>query len=89
MRSDVLVLEDLNHLGFSSLKPRTALQIPHIECALRSLAKMHAAGIAYEAREKTDIGSQFKDFLFETSIGLKNDWHRVGLEVKKNVDSNK
>lgn len=44
MRSDLLVFEDLNLLGYTHLEHRTALQIAHIECALTSIAKMHAAG---------------------------------------------
>lgn len=63
------------------MEHRTALQTAHIECALNSLAKMHAAGIAYEITEATIIGSEFKDVLFETSIGLNNAWHLVGVEV--------
>lgn len=80
-RSDMLVFEDLSRLGYCHLEPRTTLQIPHIECVLNSTAKMHAAGIAYEARETTVIGSKFKDSLFETSVGLTNTWHLVGLQV--------
>ncbi|KAG4070806.1 hypothetical protein HA402_011032 [Bradysia odoriphaga] len=82
-RSDLLVFEDLNFLGYSHLEHRTALQSPHIECTLNSLAKMHAAGIAYETREATNIGSKFKDALFEPSIGLTNTWHLVGLQAVK------
>lgn len=81
MRSDLLVFEDLNVLGYSHLKHRTALQIEHIECALNSIAKMHASGIAYETTNATVIGSEFRGALFETSIGLTNTWYLVGLEV--------
>ncbi len=80
-RPDLLVFEDLNLLGYNHLKHRTALQSEHIECALRSIAKMHAAGIAYEIREATTIGSKFHDVLFDPSIGLTNTWHLVGLKV--------
>lgn len=80
-RPDLLVFEDLNHLGYLTLKHRTALQIEHIECTLDSVAKMHAAGIAYEARESTSIGKKFDEVLFDPSIGLSNDWHLVGLKV--------
>lgn len=82
VRSDLLVFEDLNLLGYKHLEHRTDFQIAHIECALNSISKMHASGIAYETREATIIGSKFENVLFETSIGLTNIWYLVGLEVR-------
>lgn len=78
-----MVLEDLNLLGYNHLKHRTALQVPHIECALNAIAKLHAASIAYDVDtiKPSSIGSEFRDILIETSVGLDNVWHLVGLEV--------
>lgn len=76
-----MVFEDLNLVGYSHLEHRSILQIATVECALSSVAKMHASGIAYEIREKTNIGNEFKDALFEPSIGLQNEWYLTGLEV--------
>lgn len=81
-RSDVLVFEDLNLLGYSQLKHRTEFQTAHIQCALSTLAKMHAASITYDLSiHPSSIGVAFEDVLFETSIGLNNTWFLVGLEV--------
>lgn len=83
VRSDLFVFEDLNLLGYTHLQHRTELQIPHIECALRAIAKLHAASIVYDVNviKPHTIGSEFEDILIETSVGAKNVWHLVGLEV--------
>lgn len=82
VRSDLFVFEDLNLLGYHHLKHRTALQNPHIECALNTIAKLHAASISHDVDGiPRTIGSQFDDILIETSIGVNNIWHLVGLEV--------
>lgn len=56
----------------------------HVEETLKSVAKLHAASIRYEAREieaGSTIGEKYKDILFETSFHIDIPWCSTGLKV--------
>lgn len=77
----VVVLEDLSIEGYSGTPKRTFLDIDHCKAALTTIAKFHAASIAYEKKKSEDLGQTFcfandnpdlleNKFLIENSPGF-------------------
>ena len=55
----------------------------HIRAVLTALAEMHALSIAYEVKNSVNIGTEYGESLFETSISEDIDWYHVGIQVNK------
>jgi hypothetical protein len=62
--SDVLVLEDLNHLGYKMADRRRGLDLPHCQLALRSLAQFHGMSVALH-REHPSSMSLFHEVFYK------------------------
>ena len=55
----VLVLEDLSSKGFKIEALTRGLSLPQAASALRALAKIHAASVVYQSKEKVDMRKKF------------------------------
>ncbi|XP_067007875.2 uncharacterized protein [Anabrus simplex] len=71
-RSDLLVMEDLISAGFRMFNKFEYMDFPHCKIVLSTLARLHAASIIYEEKEKLRTGRNcslnelFPVTLFET-----------------------
>jgi hypothetical protein len=82
-RYDLIILEELSHLGYCHTPERYQLTNKHCRQTLRTLAIMHAASLKYEINELNGqkIGEVYKDYLYETSVSEDNSWFLAGFSV--------
>ncbi|XP_061398998.1 uncharacterized protein LOC133334682 [Musca vetustissima] len=78
--SQLLVLEDLEELGYHSLNNRDTLEESEIFAILRGLAAMHASSLLYELYDKT-IEDNFYDCLKEITVHPEIPWFTTGLKT--------
>uniref|UniRef100_A0A1I8PWT3 CHK kinase-like domain-containing protein n=1 Tax=Stomoxys calcitrans TaxID=35570 RepID=A0A1I8PWT3_STOCA len=66
--NNLLVFEDLQYRGYRMAAARDGLlDYKHLQCALKSLAAMHAASIVFELREKRTIVDIFPEAVIENA----------------------
>ena len=56
--------------------------LKHYQLFLEHLAELHAASLAWEAREGLNIGQEFKNSLFELQLTNSNEWYTAGAKVR-------
>lgn len=78
---DYLVLEDISERGYRSRAYGTTFDQPHVECVLRTLAKMHSHAIASELCG-FDIRKNAKYLLVEQYSTTESANFRAEMEVK-------
>ncbi|XP_063225229.1 uncharacterized protein LOC134532594 [Bacillus rossius redtenbacheri] len=62
-RSDLVILEDISHLGFKIADRKTRLDLPHASMAIKALARFH--GLAYAAVDRDpSLVDHFPESLF-------------------------
>ncbi|EDW64205.1 uncharacterized protein [Drosophila virilis] len=79
-RSDLLVLENIKHIGYSAA-PKRLLDADQLHQLLRSLAAFHASSLVYEQRNNINIGHKFGDRLLEITIAPHIAWYTTGLSA--------
>lgn len=57
-------------------------RLEHYQLFLEHLAELHAASLAWEAREEVNIGQRFKNCLFELQLTNTNEWYTAGAKVR-------
>lgn len=85
-RQDVLVLENLSTRGFKTLPFRFKFKQPHVEEALKTLARFHSCSFVYEEKNPgSKIGSKFKHILTENGFSTDNPWFHTSLNAVEMV----
>jgi hypothetical protein len=86
-RDDLIVLENVELTGYTTIPRHMELNINHVKMALCTLAAFHASNIIYERLELRgmSIGDAYKNMLFETSYSLDNPWCMTGINAIKVV----
>lgn len=79
-RDDLLVLDDLSLKGFRVLPFEFTFNQALVEATLKSLASFHCSSVVYEHKTQTNIGDEFCELLFETSVDDIS-WYHSGLKV--------
>ncbi|XP_064551399.1 uncharacterized protein LOC135437407 [Drosophila montana] len=79
-RSDLLVLENIKHIGYSAASERL-LNAEQLHQLLRSLAAFHASSLVYEQRRDKNIGHEFGESLTEITIAPDISWYTTGLSA--------
>ncbi|XP_059616912.1 uncharacterized protein LOC132261899 [Phlebotomus argentipes] len=84
-RYDLLIMEELGHLGFGHVPDRMEFTRKHMQETLKCVARMHAASLEFEINhcENTRIDAIFGSLLFESQISGTNPWFKAGLNVVK------
>ncbi|KAI9585503.1 hypothetical protein GQX74_001350 [Glossina fuscipes] len=68
---NMLIFEDLKHKNYRMDAKRDGLlDYQHLSCAIKSLAKMHAASLIYEIRMKSKINALHPDAVVENAYPL-------------------
>uniref|UniRef100_A0A1A9WZV1 CHK domain-containing protein n=1 Tax=Glossina brevipalpis TaxID=37001 RepID=A0A1A9WZV1_9MUSC len=68
---NLLIFEDLMHKGYRmGAKRDGVLDYGHLSCAIKSLAKMHAASLVYERKMKSKINGLHPDAVVENAYPL-------------------
>ncbi|GAB0089206.1 uncharacterized protein DMENIID0001_037100 [Sergentomyia squamirostris] len=82
-RYDLLIMEELGHLGYGHLPNRMEFTENHMQETLKCLARMHAASLEFETNhcENTRLDAIYGSLLFESQITGKNTWFKAGLEA--------
>jgi hypothetical protein len=62
---NILVLEDLNHLGYKMADRRRGLDLPHCKLALRCLARFHSMSVALHRKDQKFMSSFTEVFYIE------------------------
>lgn len=80
---DFLIFEDLNQQGYQHHINGEKFDLAHVQCVLKSLARMHASGLAYEINQLKDrtIQDEFGIHLTEISFIPENSWFTTSLDV--------
>lgn len=83
LRKDILVLEDFSRpqKRLRQMLPHESYTLQHYQLYLEHLADMHAASLAWEFKEKLNIGQQFERTLFELQLTSTNEWFLTGIKV--------
>lgn len=63
---ELIVLEDLNRLGYVTKSARSCLKNSEIKCALTTISKLHASGLIFEEKQKKSLVDEFGDIFQET-----------------------
>uniref|UniRef100_A0A1B0CGR6 CHK kinase-like domain-containing protein n=1 Tax=Lutzomyia longipalpis TaxID=7200 RepID=A0A1B0CGR6_LUTLO len=82
-RYDLLIMEELGHLGYGHVPDRMEFTEKHMQETLKCLARMHASSLEFEINhcENTRIDAIFGSLLFESQLTGKNTWFKAGLNV--------
>ncbi|XP_013098473.1 uncharacterized protein LOC106081210 [Stomoxys calcitrans] len=78
--SHLLVLEDLDELGYHSLTNKETLKVEEMLPILKGLAAMHASSILYELYDKS-IEDNYAECLKEITVHPDIPWFQVGLKA--------
>ncbi|XP_073822385.1 uncharacterized protein [Musca autumnalis] len=78
--SQLLVLQDLEEMGYHSLNNRETLEECEIFAILKALAAMHASSLLYELYDKP-IEDNFYDCLKEITVHPDIAWFTTGLKA--------
>lgn len=84
-RDDVLVLEDLAQSNYTHECFNYNSPPKYIRAVLECMAAMHANSIVYEVKTGTNIGSDYANCVYETSVRRENSWIIAGLQVCMNM----
>lgn len=69
--SNVIVLEDLQQLGYKMANRHTGLDLKHCELTVRALARFHAASVALHNSDPTCMDTYSEGFFKDTEEGRK------------------
>ncbi|TMW50697.1 hypothetical protein DOY81_004221 [Sarcophaga bullata] len=78
---NLLVLEDLDSLGYCSLASRESLTETEMLPILKGLAAMHASSILYELDTQDNIESSYYESLKEITVHPDIPWFTTGLKA--------
>lgn len=83
IRNDLLVLEDFSQpeKRLKQMDDQEVYTLKHYQLFLEHLAEIHAASLAWETRERVNIGQQFQKVLFEVQLTETNEWYTAGTKV--------
>ncbi|TMW50695.1 hypothetical protein DOY81_004219 [Sarcophaga bullata] len=82
-RKDLVVLEDFSQpdKNLKQMQDGEMYTLKHYQLFLEHLAELHAASLAWEAKEGVAIGQQFKNSLFELQLTNTNEWYTAGAKA--------
>jgi len=83
--SDVLVLEDLNNLGYKMADRRRGLDLPHCKLVLRSLAQFHGMSVALHRKDPSSMDLFREVFYKEELRELLTCTFNPGMQVLASV----
>jgi hypothetical protein len=83
--SDVLVLEDLNRLGYKMADRRRGLDLPHCQLALRSLAQFHGMSVALYKKDPSSMSLFHETFYKEEQRQLLSSTFVPGIQAMASV----
>lgn len=72
LKNEIIVLEDMAHLGYVMADKFTPLDLNHCIIVMKTLARFHAKSIIYEYTEKKNINDEFSYCLHEALFPIKD-----------------
>jgi hypothetical protein len=82
---NILVLEDLNHMGYKMADRRSGLDLPHCQLALRSLARFHGMSVALHRQDASSM-TLFKEVFYkEEQRAFLSSFFENGAQVLASV----
>ncbi|KAK0074728.1 hypothetical protein PV326_012209 [Microctonus aethiopoides] len=72
LKNEIIVLEDMAHLGYVMADKFTPLDLNHCIIVMKTLARFHAKSIIYEYKQKKNINDEFSHCLHEALFPIKD-----------------
>lgn len=82
---NILVLEDLDHLGYKMADRRSGLDLRHCQLALRSLAQFHGMSVALHRKDPSSMSLFNEVFYKEEQRTLLSSSFETGLQTLASV----
>ncbi|XP_023303362.2 uncharacterized protein LOC111685338 [Lucilia cuprina] len=82
-RKDLLVLEDFSRpeKRLKQMQSHEIYTLKHYQLYLQHLAELHSASLAWEFKDKINIGQQFEKTLYELQLINTNEWYITGIKA--------
>lgn len=88
-KDKLIVLEDLNVLGYKSIGITNTFDLDQIESTLKTLSKLHAGSIIFEEKSGNNLDTTYSDALTETYFvpDINHPWFQNGCTSMNAIEA--